>query len=97
MSRFQLSHLWTRRAANGNTRGKLPRIVRFLLINCLIGSALGAAFAALLMFSNVAGLTDLIATSEQPLLPAAMLVFGCALTFGSATMAAAVMSLESDE
>ena len=76
---------------------RLPRIVRFLALHCAIGSALGAAFATLLMMSNVAGLSDLIATSEYPALPTAMLVVGCALTFASAAMAAAVMSLDADE
>ena len=76
---------------------RLPRIVRFLALHCLMGTALGAGFAGLLMMINLGGLMDLIATSDQPALPIAMLVVGCALTFGSATMAAAVMSIDPDE
>lgn len=83
--------------ASGSGRARLPRVLRFLAFHCLMGVALGAAFAALLMFINIGGLMDLIETAEHPALPIAMLVVGCALTFGSATMAAAVMSIDPDE
>lgn len=75
----------------------LPRLVRYLLLHCAMGTFLGAGFGALLIMSNVAGLADLLETSENPALPIAMLMVGCALTFGSAVMAASIWSLESDD
>lgn len=81
----------------GSNPSRLPRMVRFLLFHCMMGVGLGALFAGMLMFINIGGLMDLIAMSEQPALPIAMLIVGCALTFGSAAMAAAVMSLDQDE
>lgn len=75
----------------------LPRLVRHLLIHCAMGTFLGAGFGALLIMSNIAGLADLLETSENPALPIAMLMVGCALTFGSAVMGASIWSLESDD
>lgn len=79
--------------SSGPGRHRLPRIVRLLAVHCAIGVALGITFAMLLLVTNAAGLTDLIVESEQPWLPIAMLSIGCALTFGGASMAAAIMTL----
>lgn len=80
-------HGWTR----------LPRIVRLLAVHCAIGVALGLAFAMLLLVTNPVGLRDIIMESEQPWLPIAMLSVGCALTFGGASMASAIMTLHWDD
>lgn len=93
---------WSKRSPNPirrvvDTAQRWPRMVRYLALHCLMGTALGAVFAGLLMMINLGGLMDLISMSDQPALPIAMLVVGCALTFGSATMAAAVMSIDHDD
>lgn len=73
---------------------RLPRLVSFLMLHCALGVALGIAFAALIVLSNVAGLKDILEASDQPYVPMAMLFAACAFTFGSASMGAAVMSLK---
>lgn len=78
-------------------RHRLPRIVRLLAVHCAIGVSLGLAFAMLLLVTNPVGLRDIILESEQPWLPIFMLSFGCAITFGGATMASAIMTLHWDE
>lgn len=77
--------------------GRLPRIVRLLAYHAAVGVGLGVAFAMLLLLTNAAGLTDLIVESEQPWLPIVMLSAGCALTFGSASMGAAIMTIHWDD
>lgn len=79
------------------SRHRLPRLVRFLALHCAIGVGAGVAFALLLIGTNPAGLGDVIWDSEQPWLPIMMLCVGCALTFGSTSMAAAIMSLPREE
>ncbi len=77
--------------------GRLPRIVRLLAYHGAVGVGLGVAFAMLLLLTNPAGLTDLIMESDQPWLPIVMLSAGCALTFGSASMGAAIMTIHWDD
>jgi hypothetical protein len=74
----------------------MPRLLRFLALHCAIGVAAGVAFAIIMVMTNPGGLGDVIWDSEQPWLPIAMLCIGCALTFGSTSMAMAVMSLPRD-
>lgn len=64
-----------------------------LAVNCAIGVSLGLAFAMLLLVTNPVGLRDIILESDQPWLPILMLSAGCAITFGGATMAAAIMTM----
>lgn len=71
----------------------IPRLVRFLLVNCAIGIAGGWTFLAVLIATNTAGLGSLIWASSSPALPIVMLAAGFAITFGSAAMGAAIMAM----
>ncbi len=72
----------------------LPRLVRFLLVNCAIGVAGGWTLLALLIATDTAGLGTLIWNSSSPAMPIGMLAVGFAITFGSAAMGAAVMAMQ---
>jgi hypothetical protein len=61
-----------------------------------LGLAIGVAFASLVILSNASGLKDLIANSSEPYLVLALLYVMNALTFASAAMGIAVMTLPSD-
>jgi len=71
----------------------LPRLVRFLLVNCAIGVAGGWTLLALLIATDTAGLRTLIWNESSPEVPIALLAAGFAVTFGSAAMGAAVMAM----
>jgi hypothetical protein len=71
----------------------LPRLVRFLLVNCAIGVSAGWLLLALLIATDTAGLRGLIWSSSSPILPIAMLAASFAITFGSAAMGTAIMTM----
>jgi len=75
----------------------LPRLIRFLIVNCASGIAAGWILLAALILSDTAGLRTLIWNSGSPLLPVAMLAGGFAITFGSAAMGAAIMMLRNGD
>lgn len=75
----------------------VPRLVRFLLVNCAIGIAGGWTLLALLIATDTAGLGTLILNSSSPAIPIAMLAAGFAITFGSAAMGAAVMAMRPND
>lgn len=72
---------------------QIPHLVRFLAVHCALGAALGVVFAAAVILSNVAGIKDLLETSNEPMVAMGMLYFMCALTFASLAMGAGVMLL----
>ena len=72
-------------------------LIRLLAVNWLIG-----LFATILVFSgllvtNAAGLQELIARSEEPMVPLALLFFGLLITICSVAMGMAVMTLPWDD
>ncbi|MGO8953876.1 MAG: hypothetical protein ACLPWS_22715 [Rhodomicrobium sp.] len=71
----------------------LPRLVRFLLVNCAIGIAGGWTLLAALIATDTAHLRTLIWNSSSPAMPILLLAAGFAITFGSAAMGAAVMAM----
>lgn len=71
----------------------MPQLVRFLGLHCLLGAAFGVVVAAAVIMSNIAGLKDLLETSNDPAVALGMLYFMFALTFASLSMGAAVMLL----
>jgi len=71
----------------------MPYLIRFLGLHCALGAALGVVCAAAVVLSNVAGIKDLLETSNDPVVALAMLYFMFALTFASLTMGAGVMLL----
>ena len=70
----------------------LPRLIRFLLVNCAIGIACGWTLLGALMVTDTAGLRTLI-WNEGSAVPIVLLAVGFAITFGSAAMGAAVMAM----
>lgn len=73
----------------------LPRnpLFRLLAVNWLHGLGIAVFLEAALLSANVGGLRDLIAASEQPLLPLGLLFAGLLITCTSVSMGAAVISL----
>jgi hypothetical protein len=75
----------------------VPRLVRFLLVNCAIGVAGGWTLLAALLATDTAGLRTLIWNETSPAVPIALLAVGFAITFGSAAMGAAVMAMRAED
>ena len=71
----------------------LPRLIRFLLVNCAIGIAGGWTLLAAIILSDTARLRTLISNEASPAVPIILLAAGFAITFGSAAMGAAVMAM----
>ena len=75
----------------------IPQLLRFLGLHMALGIAIGVAFAAFVVLSNVSGIKDLIASSEQPYLALSLLFSMNALTFAAVQIGIAVMTLPFDE
>ena len=75
---------------------RVPLLIRFLLLHAAIGIGAGWLMLAGLLATNAGGLANLVCGSAAPSLPLAMLMFGTAVTFGSAAMGAGVMMLPLD-
>ena len=71
----------------------LPRLIRFLLVNCAIGIAGGWTLLAALIVTDTARLRTLIWNEGSPVVPIVLLATGFAVTFGGAAMGAAVMAM----
>jgi hypothetical protein len=71
----------------------LPRLIRFLLVNCAIGIAGGWTLLAALLAADTGGIRTMIWNEASPQVPIILLAAGFAITFGSAAMGAAVMSM----
>ena len=76
---------------------RLPPLLHFLCMHMLLGLAIGVAFASLVVMTNVAGLKDLLAEADNPVLPLLLFYGFNALTFASVTMGIAIMIPPSDE
>lgn len=72
-------------------------LFRLLAINGVIGFVVSMLAFGGLLVSNAAGLRDLIANAEDPVVPLVLLAFGLLITLGSAVMGTAIMSLSSDD
>lgn len=68
-------------------------LVRFLVRHWLVGAAATVVSVGLLFAVDLGGLRGLVMSSQNPVLPIAMLLFGFLVTLTSASMGAAVMSL----
>lgn len=89
-----LSRLLARTRASLTERYmRLPKLVRFLGEHLAFGAAIGVAFAALVLMSNISGIKDLIAESQNPYLAVVLLYAMNALTFASLSMGIAVMTM----
>ncbi len=72
-------------------------LFRILAWNWLAGAAVAVILFGGLIGTNTMHLRDLIAESDQPLVPVAMLVAGFLVTFTSVAMGTAIMTMPLDE
>jgi len=71
-------------------------LVRYLVRHWLVGAGVTVVSVGALFATDLGGLRGLVMNAQDPVLPVAMLLFGFLVTFTSASMGAAVMSLGSD-
>ena len=71
--------------------------LRFVTRHLAMGLGAGALFGTVILAADLAGLRSLAFASETPWLVVALLFFGLFITFGSVSLAANLMLLESGE
>ena len=69
----------------------MPKLIRFVVLNSIIGIVIGWAIAAALLWMNIGGLGDLFARSDSKPVIVALLGMSFGVTFGFAYLATAVM------
>jgi hypothetical protein len=74
-------------------RWVLPEPVRAVLMPALAGAIAGQVAVAGLLLSNVGGLRGLVFGSEAPWMALLLLCGGFAVTFGSAAIGVAIMTM----
>ncbi|WP_132807698.1 hypothetical protein [Tepidamorphus gemmatus] len=72
-------------------------LVRFLLLNAAIGSAVALIVVAGLLATDAVSLAALVFADENPAVAIGLLIVGFVITFGSAAMGAAIMGLPYEE
>ncbi len=72
-------------------------LFRLLAVNWLAGLAVTLLLVGGIYLTDPAGLWTLITRSQMPAVPIAMLFFGFLITFTSAAMGTAIMSMPRDE
>jgi hypothetical protein len=75
---------------------QIPQLIRFLGLHLAMGIAIGVIVASLMIWSNLAGLKDLLVEEEHPFIAIFLLYAFNALTFGSVSMGVGVMTLPYD-
>lgn len=74
----------------------VPRVVKLLAINGVIGASVGCSAAAGLLMTDAGGLATLFAQTGSYIVAGALLFGGFAVTFASLAMASAIMLLPRD-
>ncbi len=75
----------------------MPKLFRFLFINMTVGVIASWLLLAGLLYADVWGLGGLVARSSDGILAVAMLAIGFAITFGSASVATAVLVMRYEQ
>lgn len=75
----------------------MPKLIRLYIVNVAIGFALSAAFLAMLVTFDVAGLRHLILGSDMGLVAALMIFVFQGVVFAGVQFAIAVMRLAEDD
>ncbi len=75
----------------------LPPLLRFLAWHAIQGAVVGLIAGIGLVLTNIGGLGDLFAGSQQPLTAGFLFFSFFALTFASLKMATAIMLLPDEE
>lgn len=69
----------------------MPKLIRFVIFNSIIGILIGWAIAAALLWMNVSGLGDMFVRSDSKPVILALLGMSFGVTFGFAYLSTAVM------
>lgn len=85
------AHASRSNAAIGPSPERLPPLVRFILVNALIGVGAGIVVAAALILSPVTSVGRLLSQSSEPWLAGLLFFSGFMVTFGSLSAGAALM------
>lgn len=83
--------------AGGPRRLRDDPLLRLLGINWLIGAAVAAALAAVVLITDTARLRTLMFASGEPWIPMLLLFFGFMITMCSVAMGSAIMFLPKDD
>lgn len=83
--------------AEGPGRLRDDPLLRLLGINWLIGAAVAAALATVVLITDTARLRTLMFASGEPWIPMLLLFFGFMITMCSVAMGTAIMFLPSDD
>jgi hypothetical protein len=76
---------------------RLPPLLHFLGLHLVLGAAIGVAVVSVMVLLDVAGLKQLLIEADDPVLPLALLYGFNVLTFSSAAMGIAIMTLPADK
>ena len=83
--------------AAGPRRLRDDPLLRLLGVNWLIGAAVAAALAVVVLITDTAHLRSLMMASSEPWIPMLLLFFGFMITMCSVAMGAAIMFLPKDD
>lgn len=78
-------------AVGGTEGGRMPFLVRFLLLHAAVGFGIATLAMAALLWTDFGGIATLLTRADGYPLPALLLWFFLGLTFGSVQMGAAFM------
>ncbi len=82
---------------NGSRKPRMPKLIRFVLVNSLIGVGIGWLIAAGLIWFNIGGFGQLVMHSSQRDVALFILAMSFGVTFGFAFLATAVILLPRDK
>jgi hypothetical protein len=69
----------------------MGRVPRYLLVNAVMGAAIGVTFGLILLVTDTLGLRSLVVASDDAVGAAAVLLIGSAMTFAPFVVTTAVM------
>lgn len=69
----------------------MPKLIRFVVLNSIVGILIGWTIAAALLWMNVSGLGDMFVRSDSKPVILALLGMSFGVTFGFAYLSTAVM------
>lgn len=93
---FESDHL-DLATAGGPRRLRDEPLLRLLAVNWLIGAAVAAALAAVVLITDTARLRTLMLASSEPWIGVVLLFFGFMVTMCSVAMGTAIMMLPKDD
>ncbi|MEF2073867.1 hypothetical protein [Consotaella aegiceratis] len=76
---------------------KMPKLIRFVLKNSVIGVLFGWGVAAALLYFDIGGMGSRVGRASDPIPPLVMLGMGFGVTFGFGYLATSVWFLPWDQ